>query len=249
MLKNIIDKLEDVKEEFRSLYKEGADGKFYLQVDGDDREALIKAKDNEKKLAAQLRDELNKTKKDLKDLADKKTLDDDDRLKKDGDIVALEASWKVKLDEAVAAKQTEVDTLNASLKKNTVDAVALKMAVELSKSPELLVPFIEKRLAMEMSEGKAITRVLDAEGKPSALSLEDLKKEISTDERFAAIVTGTQASGSGAKDADKGGSQTHKKLVWADYTSSELVTLRREDQAKYDLLKKTQGEPKTKASV
>ena len=60
-----------------------------------------------------------------------------------------------------------------------------------------------------MQDGTPIVRVLDANGKPSAMSIEDLEKEISANKAFAPLLVGSNASGAGSiGDKSRGGARS-----------------------------------------
>ena len=77
-----------------------------------------------------------------------------------------------------------------------------KIANEISTVPDLMSGAISARLTTEIVDGKATTRVLDQDGKPSALTVEELKKEFVANEKFSSIIVGSNASGSGAMVAE-----------------------------------------------
>jgi len=119
--------------------------------------------------------------------------------RKSGDIEALEASWKEKFANETTARDTQIDEYKSMINNMTVGTAANSLANELaiSGSADLLLPHIERRLAVEMSEGKPIVRVLGRDGKPSAASLDDLKAELGNNAAYAPILVGSKASGSG----------------------------------------------------
>ena len=57
---------------------------------------------------------------------------------------------------------------------------------------------------MDIRDGKPTVVVLDANGKPSAATLEELKAEFVNDPAFAPLIVGSKASGSGASGAKPG---------------------------------------------
>jgi hypothetical protein len=50
-----------------------------------------------------------------------------------------------------------------------------------------------------------VTVVKDSEGKPSALTVDELKKEIMADAAFAPLIVGSKATGGGASGGKGGG--------------------------------------------
>lgn len=201
------------KEQFEALNDEQkkeyvADGEgFKLNLediaDPEDNSALKRAKDREKQRA----DEAEAERKKLQDKLDAVSNDD---ARKRGDIEALEKSWKQKETDAKAAGDAAVNAFKGKMEKLLVNDVAMQIAVELTKTVKLILPHIKARLKAEFDGEDAITRVLDADGKPSALSIEDLKKEFRANPDFADIIIGSKASGSGARGGNGGGAS--KKL-------------------------------------
>lgn len=240
-LKHAVDKLEDLDEALRSHYKAGSDGKFYLETDKGDVGALVRAKEHEKTLRTTAEANLATVTEQLTAATEGKTAAEtarDEALrKKTGDVTALEASWQSKVD----AEKQRADGLETSLtgeiNRLLVSDTAQKIAAEISTVPDLIAPIIEKRLAAEKgAEGKFHTRILDAEGKPSASSLDDLKQELLANEKYAAIMVSGKGSGGGAHGSGSGGGASEKKK-FLDYSDSELVVLRNSDPDTYNRLK------------
>jgi len=103
----------------------------------------------------------------------------------------------------------------------TVGAAASSMAAEIAVqgSASLLLPHIERRLTVEIRDGKAVTKVLDKEGRPSAMTIEELKKEFITDKAFAPVIAGTKASGTGYRGGDWGGGDGNKTITRHEFSS------------------------------
>lgn len=127
--------------------------------------------------------------------------------RKSGNIEALEKSWQEKLAKAQADAQRTIDALQGSITTMTVDNVAVRLANEIAVpgSADILIPHIKARLAAEQRDGQFVTVVRDAQGKPSAASLDDLKTEFMTSPAFAPVIVGSKASGGGAGGGSKGG--------------------------------------------
>lgn len=123
-----------------------------------------------------------------------------EKAKKDGDVSAIEKSWSEKLTAREAELNAQIDSRDNSLKTMLVDNVAQTLASAISVSPALMMPHIKSRLSVEVQDGKHITRVLDAEGKPSAATIDDLKKEFVANEAFAPVIIGSKASGGQASN-------------------------------------------------
>lgn len=240
-LKGVVDKLEDLDEGLREHYKAGTDGKFYLETDKGDVGALLRAKEHEKTLRTTAEANLATVTEQLTVASEAKTAAEtarDEALRrKTGDVSALEASWQAKVDEANKAKTDTETSLTGEINRLLVSDTAMKIAVEISTVPDLVAPIIEKRLAAEKgAEGKFHTRILDAEGKPSASSLDDLKQELLANEKYAAIMVSGKGSGGGANGSGSGGGATEKKK-FTDYSDAELPVLRASDPDLYNRLR------------
>lgn len=200
-------------ENLKGLYTKQADGKFHLEVEDDDGAELKRAKEHEKGLreiaerdrdtAIAERDAARAEATQLKNDAgkDKNTLREQLTSEYEGKITTLKTDH---------AKQ--VAGLEATVKKIFVSDVALRIASELTDVPDLMLPFIEKRLEVEMVNGEPKTRVLAVDGKASAMSPDELRTEFLQDKRFERIIRASNASGGGANGGGGGGGASTKKL-------------------------------------
>jgi hypothetical protein len=120
--------------------------------------------------------------------------------RKSGDVKSLEASWQAKMEQEIATREARIAATEARLSQLTVGQTAQKLAAELAiqGSADVLLPHIAGRLRMEQTDGGAVVRVLDKDGKPSAATIDDLKKEIEANKAFAPLLVGSRASGGGA---------------------------------------------------
>ena len=126
--------------------------------------------------------------------------------KKSGDVEALEKSWGEKLTKAVEDKDTQIADLLKTVDGLTIGAKATEIAAELAVqgSASVLERIVRDRLSVEMTENGPLVRVKDAQGQPSAASLEDLKAELANDEALKPLIVGSKASGGGAAGANGG---------------------------------------------
>jgi len=126
--------------------------------------------------------------------------------RKSGDVAAIEKSWQEKLQTEIEARESRLSEYEKMVNKMTVGSEASKLAAELALqgSADVLLPHIERRLAVEVKDGTPSIRVLDANGKPTASGIDDLRKEIIENKAFAPLLVGSKASGSG----DVGGKGT-----------------------------------------
>lgn len=241
MLKLILDTLEGLDAALHAFYKKGDDGKFHLQVEGgEDTGALKRAKDHEKNLRVAAENKVAELTEQLATanaaVATAEAERDAAKADKGKDVQAIEASWQEKLTAAEAKGSEAVAALTNEVERLLVTNTAIAMANEISTVPELFVDVIAKRLKVEKgADGKYFTRVLDAAGAPSAATVDELRKELVANEKYAAIIVAGKGSGGGAGGSGSGGGAPEKK--WLDHTDEELIQLRKDDPAKYDRLK------------
>jgi hypothetical protein len=231
-LKFEIDSLEGVDEAVKGLYVEHS-GKYRLSVDGlpqgdSDVSGLKKKVDellNEKKEAA-------RKAKEAEEKAEAARLE---AAKKNGDIDALQKSWEDKVAKIAGEKTAEVEGYKGMINSLTVGATATSIAAELAVpgSAEVLLPHVKNRLAVEIRENKPVVVVLDEQGKPSALTPDELKEEFRNKSAFAPLIAGSRATGAGHQGAGSGGAV--KKFN--EYTSGELTELLTKNPTLYTRLR------------
>jgi hypothetical protein len=226
-VKAVLTSLEGVPDSLKGEYTKGEGGVFFLSVEGLEDGAAVQhpavaALANtmrnvkvERDKAATASAALKAESADIKARYEALSTEHQGLLKgtvpKDN-IAALEKSWEEKrtrdLAEVTKVKDTEIGDLSTALNSVLVDSQAQALAAKLVKDPihiPVLLPFIKSRLTIERKGTEASTRVLDAEGKPSASTLDDLGKEIVGDPKFAVILLGSKASGGGANQGHGGG--------------------------------------------
>jgi hypothetical protein len=202
-----------LSEHLQGEYKKNDDGSYTLDVEGDeDTGALKRAKDHEKEQRKAAEALLRETKKKLDDLTEEhETLQTQMKTKGDERLTATEKAWQAKLAKREQELNDQLGTLQKVLKANTVDTVAMQLATELAgDNAEIMLPHIQRRLSADIVDGKAVTKVLGADGSVSALNPDELKKEFLSNTRFSAIVVGSKASGGGAGGTRKSGSVPKK---------------------------------------
>src|ERR1044072_8043734 len=188
---------EKLSDALKAEYTQDGD-EYKLDVEGDeDVGALKRAKDRE----VQNRKDAEKR---AKEAEDKLAELEGNNARKNGDIATLEKSWQSKLDEANAKSKAKIDALTSHMTKSLVDNVALDIATKISTAPKLLIPHIRARLVADFEGDEPKTRVLDKDGKPSALTPDELGAEFASNGDFAAIMRAGKASGGAPKPANGG---------------------------------------------
>ena len=234
MFKKIRDTLEGLDENLHQFYEKKADGKFHLKLEDDDAEPLRRAKEHEvglRQIAERDRDaakeELEKAKTKITEL-ERAVSSSTQELRADHERAVRELNEK-------HAKDTE--GLQNTIREVFVNQVASSIAGDIAideGAAELLSEVIQKRLQVEMVNGKPVTRVLNADGTASNKSPDDLKNEYLQTKKYAAILRANDASGGGANGGSNGGGATGKKL--ADLGDEERNKLARENPAELQRL-------------
>jgi len=226
-LKAILESVDGLPDPIKAEYTKAEDGKYHLNVEGIDDHpgvgALKRAKDYEKAERQKVTQQVS----DLKAQLDTLTEERDDILKgaiPKGDVEKLENSYKEKLAKREKELSDQISALTGNLQTMLVDNVAQSMAGKISKAPELMMPHIKARLKAEFNEGKAVTRVLDKDGNPSAFSIEELQKEFVANPSFAPIIIGSRASGSGAEGGHGGSGAPSGKIDYTKASPKEIAT-------------------------
>ena len=187
-----------LSDHLKAEYIEDGDG-FRLDIDGDeDTGALKRAKDRE----AQLRRDAEAKLREAQEELDR--INGDDARKK-GDIATLEKAWQKKLEDQKSEYEGKVSKLTAHTTKTLVDNVATQIATKISNAPALLLPHIKSRLQADFEGDSPVTRVLDKDGKPSAMTVEELAAEFVANKDFSAIITASKASGGAGKPSNNNG--------------------------------------------
>ena len=214
MLKFQLDTLEGVDEAVRALYTE-KDGKFVLGIEGLPQQedvSGLKAKVDE------LLGEKKLAEKKAREAEEAARLEREEAARKSGNVEELERSWSEKYNRREAELngmlEQERGTLSGQIRDLTVGRTATDIASALAVqgSAKALLPHIERRLSVEQRDGKPVVVVLDAQGKLSAATLDELKAELANDTAFAPLIAGSKASGGGAGGAGGGGGAPKGKI-------------------------------------
>lgn len=211
MLKFEIDTIEGLDNSISQLYDKHESGKYRLKIEGlpaDDSSGLKKKVDellSEKKAASAK----------AKEAEESARIAAEEAARKSGDIDALDRSWNKKHADAVAAKDAELSGLRGTLNTLLVDNVASQIANDLAiqGASALLLPHIKGRLSVEIRDGQPKTVVIGTDGKPSALTIEELKTEFAANPAFAPVIAGSKASGGGASGGKGGGGGAVKTVT------------------------------------
>jgi hypothetical protein len=229
--KKAYDKLsEHIKGEYKESDTE--EGTYVLEVDGaEDTGALKRAKEHEKEARKKAEDATKKLQEQLEELQGQ--LEELQNKGKSGDdkVAAAEAKLKAQLAKREKELTDQLTSTQAALKAQMVDSVALRIATELAgDNAEILLPHVARRLQADIADGKAVTKVLAADGSATDLTPEGLQKEFLSNTKFSSIIVGSRASGGGAGGGRKGASGV-KKL--SEMTATEEAKFANENPEVY----------------
>ena len=163
--------------------------------------AAIKAKNEE------LLGETKKAKQKAKDEAELLAKSQAEKALKENDheqLLTIEKSRSEKLMADLNAKESALDEAIQSFEKSTHQRDVNSYGVSFNPVSEFALNDLTARLASRTKIVDGSMRVLDKSGSLTALSLEDLKSEISASGEIAHLVKGNQSSGGDSL----GGSQT-----------------------------------------
>ena len=90
----------------------------------------------------------------------------------------------------------------------------------------MLLPHIKARLQADFEGDAPVTRILDKEGKVSAMTVEELSAEFVANKDFSAIITASKASGGAGRSSNQnGGSAANQSDKPADLASMNPAQL------------------------
>lgn len=119
----------------------------------------------------------------------------DENARKSGDVAALEKSWQEKLNAKEAELTGKLSSYQKTVNELTIGSAAKEIGAKVfGKNAGLMTPHILQRLALEEVDGAFKVRVTK-DGKPSALTMDDLAKEFQVNPEYASVVVASQSSG------------------------------------------------------
>ena len=197
MIEFKLDSLENIDESLQGLYEQTDTG-YQLKVTGipePEKEDLSGLKNKVDELLREKKAASQKAREAAEE-ADAARLE---AAKKGNDTEALDKSWQEKFNAREVELKKELEELSGTLVKLTSGQTATKIAAEIAVqgSADVLLPHLERRLRTEFRDGSPVTVVLDKDGKPSAMSIDELKAEFQNSAAFAPLIVGTKANGAG----------------------------------------------------
>lgn len=204
---------EALNEVLKAEYKKHDDGSYVL--DTDEATELLNALKRER--------EENKTSKELKERLDELIKEKEEEIaRKNGDISALENSWKEKIKIEKEKHRAEKETLRKLASQGVIDKTIDPIANKF-KTPSLMKKVLSERVVVEFGDSGPEVRILDKEGRPSAMSISDFEKEILENEEFKSILVQSRASGSTANSGKPSSGSADPDKRWSQLTPAEKV--------------------------
>lgn len=213
----------DVKKEYKQV---GSD--WVLDLDGyEDPVELRNARDREKENAAQAKrdaaaekaraDKAEKEAKDLKDAG--KSVDDA--------VKAKETEMQTKYDTDVKDLNDKLSGLTTATINAHKISIAEALANKISTAPGLLAPRLAERIDVEIdpATNRPKAYILDAAGKRTAGTVDDLEKEALKNKDYAPILRATKASGGGGAPPVPGGGGAPRHPTTPGTPADNLATM------------------------
>lgn len=221
-----------LSKDIQAEYKAAGDD-YVLDVEGyEDPAELRRARDREKEESKAAKAATAALQKQLDEITAAQGDLTATNARKAGDIATLEASWKAQKEAAETLLNGTISKKDAYIKTQLVDSVAQQIASKISTVPAVILPHIRARLTADMTGDTPLTRVLDHDGKLSALSIADLEKEFVGNADFSSIIIASNGSGGGAPGGKQNGGAGAKKF--AEMTGSERAEFLKRDPVGFE---------------
>ncbi len=219
-LKYKVDSIEGMDEATASLYDE-KDGFYQLSVEGLDDDYVPKHKrDIERQHRKNAETKASEQAKAIADLQEKLEEMTQTQHKNNGDFSALKKGFDEKLMKVESSYKEEVSLRDKIIEQSILDAKANSLLAGKMKGHELFVDMVKRNARVEIEDGKANIRMLDKDGKISALNIDEWTNDnIINNKQYADFAIGSNASGSGANGANQGSGGAAKTIKSSEFYS------------------------------
>lgn len=215
-LKLNIDSIEELDEGVAALYKKTDNG-YTLDVEGAVSKSELDRLEEKRRIEAEHRKtaetRASEHERALQELRDKS-------LKDGGKWEELEQAHKAREAEIEEKYQKQIQDRDNALLDSTKSSVVSRIASDIGKHPKALEPHLEKRISVEMVDGKPKPVYLDETGKPSTLTEKEFLESFSGIDYLADLVVGSKASGGGAGGSGDGGGASLNSKTKLDLTKA-----------------------------
>lgn len=234
MLKQRIDKatFDGLPDVMKAEYKINPANAAEYVLDAEDAKEALAARDREKLRADGLQAQINAANAAVTEAERVAAEARTQAAREKGDVTALDKSWQTKLDAQKADNDKVIEKANNQLRALLVRAEARRIAAKISTVPDLIEERIAARLTADLTGDIPITRVLDAAGRPSATSIDELEKEFVANPAYATIIKASEGSGGGAGGGGSGGGAPGGKKI-SQMTEREKVAFSRANPEGY----------------
>jgi hypothetical protein len=147
-------------------------------------------------------------------------------------IAELRESHEAEVARIKEENEAQLKEIKASQHRALIDAEATKFANEHFTVPSIMKDAFAKRITVEEIDGQPVLRALEADGKASSKSLEQVQKEFLENKEFSSIIKASKGKGGGATppEGGKGGGAT-KQVTRAEFdgmSQAERLTFSKE---------------------
>jgi hypothetical protein len=215
-----------------------ADGNHVLDLEGGDDVSVLKrtieyVKNEKAQLKAKLDAETTKRLEIESALESEKA----DKSKGDERIAKIENGWKEKMTnrekELIAQRESVEKALQTQMVESVVSGLAGELALGNPANAKILSQLLSRNFKAEIVDGKARTVVLDDDGQPTVLNVQEFKKKVVDSGEFKSLITANNSSGGGAAGAVKGGGATGGEKKIADMNATEQAQFANKNPEKY----------------
>lgn len=219
-----VESVEELPESIQDLYEKTDDG-FELKITGmpePDESNLTGLKKKVEELLTESKAAKKKARAAVSEAEQARM----EAAKQGNDTEALHKSWESKFTTRESELQERIGKLTKTIVGLTSGQAAAQIASEIAiqGSASVLLPHIELRLRTETREdGSVETIVLDKNGQPSAMSIDELKKEFQNSASFAPLIVGTKANGAGRTGGKDSGGAATQEITRASFDSMSQV--------------------------
>lgn len=239
-LKFIIQKLDDVEESLRPMYKVRNDGRYQLDAEGaeaaDDvaglKTALAKEKEEQLVLKQRLEGLTKGELAELKKLKKEKEDAEREKLEKDGNFEAVKTQMIAKHNEELAAVQQNTAAIRRQLEKVLISDAATQAIVDAKGNPKLLGPIVRGAMQLTEVNGEFSVQIVgsngqplvsDAKGTPMSVTqyVESLKAIPDYQPAFAA--SGSSGGGSSGGGSDGGDTKNKPLSKWTPEEKRDFI--------------------------
>jgi hypothetical protein len=215
-----VDTAEEIPEGFEAHYVETEDGRFRLDAEGvEDIAGLKSALEKERAARKELKEKLDAATAREAASAENTDANDDDGSAPAAptetvDMEAIPSSQDPLMPATTSAETADTESvagLRAALELRLVESEAAAAVMAAKGVPELLLPIVTPRLAVEETDGHFTVRVLGEDGQPrlnaagAPMTVLELVEEMRRSDVFGRAFEGRGISGSGAPPTGIGG--------------------------------------------